>query len=66
MEVRIQGGEISGIIRNQIRGFEPNLLPLGDFSTICIYGTDTNDRMARTSKRNIMQLCRRFLWGAIG
>jgi hypothetical protein len=50
MATQIQAGEISRIIRNQIRDFERNLLPLGNFSTICIYGTDTNDRMARTGK----------------
>jgi len=54
MAMQIQADEIRGIIRNQIRGYEPNLLPLGNLSTICIYGTDTNDRMAETSKMNII------------
>jgi len=54
MAMQIQAGEISGIIRNQTRGFERNLLPLCDLSNLCISGTDTNNRMARTSKRNMI------------
>jgi len=54
MAMQIQTGEISGIIRKQTRGFERNLLPLGNLSNLCLYATDTNDRMAETSKRNII------------
>ena len=54
MAIRIQAGEISGIIRNRTRGFERNLLPLCNLSNLCIYATDTHDRMAETSKMNII------------
>jgi len=54
MAIQIRAGETSEIIRNQIQGFERNLLPLCDLSNLCISGTDPNDRMARTSKMNII------------
>jgi hypothetical protein len=54
MGMQIRAGEISEIIRKQTRGFERNLLPLGNLSNLCIHATDTNDRMAETSKRNII------------
>ena len=49
MAIQIRADETSVIIRNQIQGFERNLLPLCNLSNLCISGTDTNDRMARTS-----------------
>jgi len=49
MAIQIQADRISEIIRRQIQGFERNLLPLCNLSNLCISGTDTNDRMARTS-----------------
>ena len=54
MAMQIQAGEISEMICSRTRGFERNLLPLGNLSNLCIYATDTNDSMARTSKRNII------------
>lgn len=57
MAIQIQADEISEIIRNQTRDYERNLLPLCNLSNLCISGTDTNDRMARTSKMNIILAC---------
>ncbi len=54
MAIQIQADRISEIIHSQIQGFEGNLLPLCNLSNLCISGTDTNDRMARTSKMNII------------
>ena len=54
MAIQIQADRISEIIRRQIQGFERNLLPLCNLSNLCISGTDTNDRMAETSKMNII------------
>ena len=49
MAIQIRADETSEIIRNQIQGFERNLLPLCALSNLCISGSDTNNRMARTS-----------------
>jgi hypothetical protein len=49
MAMLIQADRSGEIIRSQIQGFERNLLPLCNLSNLCISGTDTNDRMARTS-----------------
>ena len=49
MAMQIQADRISEIIRRQIQGFERNLLPLCNVSNLCIFGTDTKDRMPRTS-----------------
>jgi hypothetical protein len=54
MAIQIRADETSEIIRNQIQGFERNLLPLCALSNLCISGSDTNNRMARTSKMNII------------
>jgi hypothetical protein len=54
MAIQIRADETSEIIRKEIQGFEHNLLPLCDPSNLCISGTDTNNRMARISKLNII------------
>jgi hypothetical protein len=56
MAIQVQAGRIGEIIRRQIQGFERNLLPLCNLSNLCLSGPETNDRMARTSKMNII-LC---------
>jgi len=56
MAIQIQADRIGEIIRSQIQGFERNLLPLCNLSNLCVSGPETNDRMARTSKMNII-LC---------
>jgi hypothetical protein len=56
MAIQIQADRIGEIIRSQIQGFERNLLPACNLSNLCISGTDTDDRMARTSKMNMI-LC---------
>lgn len=56
MATLIGADQISEIIRSQNRGFERNLLPVCNLSNLYISGIDTNDRMARTSKMNII-LC---------
>ena len=54
MAMQIQAGEISEIIRKQTRGFERNLLPLGNLSNRCLYGTDANYLRDKRSKMNII------------
>ena len=54
MAIQVRADETSEIIRSQIRGFERNLLPLCNLSNLCISSTDTNDRLARTSKMKII------------
>jgi hypothetical protein len=54
MAIQIRADETSEIIRSQIQGSERNLLPLCDLSNLCISANDTNNRMARTSKMNII------------
>ena len=49
MTIQNRADPTSEMIRRQIQGFERNLLPLCNLSNLCISGTDTNDRMARTS-----------------
>jgi len=54
MGMQIQADETSEIIRDQTRGMNPICSGLGNLSNLCTYATDPNDRMARTSKRNMI------------
>jgi hypothetical protein len=54
MTIQNRADQHSKIIRGRTRGYEPNLPPLCSLSNLCLYGTDTNDRMAETSKMDIV------------
>jgi hypothetical protein len=54
MAIQIRAAQVSEMIRSQIRGYEPDLLPLGNPSNSSPYDKDTDGRMARTSKMNII------------
>jgi hypothetical protein len=52
--MQIEADEISEITRNQTRGMNPICSRLCNLSNLCLSATDTNDRMARTTKRNMI------------
>ena len=54
MVIQIQADQVCEMIRSEIRGYEPDLLPLGNLSNSSIYENDPNGRMSKTSKMNII------------